>query len=71
VKDEQFARLKPGDIIIRKWDKSRWVVMKSKAEPRPDKGSQLIFGDIVTITLKRVSIDMIKTVEPLSWDLET
>lgn len=61
----EFSRLQPGDVIVRRWDKSRWEVKKIASLPRPNS------NDFITeLVLRRITPEIAKTCEPLSWNKE-
>ena len=65
---DKFQALTPGQIVQRRFDKSRWRVLSVSTRDREDSAAQQIFGSVTEVKLRRISPDIVTSHEPLTWD---
>lgn len=69
ISEKEWAGLTPGQIIIRRHDKSSWRVIKVTRTPRATEAMQLMMGDDVAVELRRVSPEFTTSHAPIIWDM--
>jgi hypothetical protein len=68
VSPAEFAAVEESAILVRRFDGSRWRVLRKTIEPRLDRGSQHMLGPLVYLTLRRISPELKTACEPLTWE---